>query len=306
MKYFIAGALLVLVALGTPLTLEAEEPGYKFTIENQVLIGKRLQFDVLMHNTAATDIFLGECSFVLTFNEKYFGNPEVQVVVADAAQQQGYTAQGRMVTTHELDFLAKDHLVVDVGTPELAQIPATFDVMSQKLVMVPGDANPDDPGVLVARVTMTDVTQPEEYPTLSWESHPLLPTAISAAIIDDGEVLLELITPYGEFADADGEVTVQQETSVAEQAARTALKVYPNPAREQIAITLPEPQDRVQVVLSSLLGEQVLKQVVPVSDTKMSLTLPAALPAGRYTLQVSSLAAVPIGQAVVVVAPAAP
>ncbi|MGE5807173.1 MAG: T9SS type A sorting domain-containing protein [Ignavibacteria bacterium] len=48
---------------------------FTLTIQNQTILGNEIHFDIYLLNTGTTDIYLGNSSFVFTFNSANFDNP---------------------------------------------------------------------------------------------------------------------------------------------------------------------------------------------------------------------------------------
>jgi len=93
------------------------------------------------------------------------------------------------------------------------------------------------------------------------------------------------------MVDLDGRFTYSPVLNISPQASIHSLSAYPNPFREQLAITMEAPEaDKAQLTLRNMNGQQLLRQDLSIQKGANSFPLPAMvrLPAGLYLLNIAT------------------
>jgi hypothetical protein len=165
--------MMVLVLLAALCTGQGEASAqtYMLQVANQHMSGTNFIFDIYLVRTAATDIYLGNCDFVLTFTSENFTSPVATVLSMDAALSNWYTVDPTIVSGNRI--------IVNVQ-PGFPSTPAKMLVVSQS-----------GTGSLIAEVSISGVSNPSGTAGLAWRDATPNATSLSS------------ITPVSPFLSTD-------------------------------------------------------------------------------------------------------
>ena len=127
---------------------------FTLTVQNQTVDGTDFIFDIYMVRTGDTDIYLGDCDFVLTFNNGNFTSPTTSVVTAATNLWTNYSLSPTIVSSNRI--------VLNVGKPtwnDQAQFDARVQVISTS-----GN------GTLISQIKITGITTPSGTAGLQWKT----------------------------------------------------------------------------------------------------------------------------------------
>ncbi len=125
---------------------------FEVSIQNQQVVGSELTFDIYILRTGGTNIYMGDCDFVVTFNHANFTNPTYEIVT------EGLTGFYGMGT----DIIANNRAILNIQKPFFSnqtQFNARVQVISNT-----------GSGTLVASVKITGITNPSGTAGLQWRT----------------------------------------------------------------------------------------------------------------------------------------
>ncbi len=90
------------------------------------------------------------------------------------------------------------------------------------------------------------------------------------------------------YTDTSSKLTIYSDIARAVQKPSPSVRVYPNPFRDRLFISLPLHSSRINVLVCNSLGQQVLKQELIRSGENWQLHMPGILPPGIYFLHIDA------------------
>ncbi len=153
--------LLILLLLFASITA-AQTYDFTLTVQNQQVSGSDFIFDIYMLRTGSADIYLGECDFVLTFNNGNFTSPVASVV----------TAESRIATWYTLSptIEATNRIILNVQ-----KAPFSNQTDFDNRVQVIGTSGN---GTLIAQIKITNISNAGGTAGLQWRTSDLNKTNI--------------------------------------------------------------------------------------------------------------------------------
>jgi len=130
------------------------------TIQNQTVVGSQFKFDIYVQTTSGS-FYIGNCDFVVTFNNTNFTSPTVSrsingVFLAGAGEGYGYTMSASIVSSNRI--------VLNVGAPNWGEFDQSF---FDLYVVQPSGI---EPGTRVATITVTGITNFSGTANIQWRT----------------------------------------------------------------------------------------------------------------------------------------
>lgn len=127
---------------------------FTLTVQNQTVDGTDFIFDIYMVRTGDTDIYLGDCDFVLTFNNGNFTSPTTSVVTAATRLWDNYSLSPAIVSSNRI--------VLSVGKPTWND----QEQFNDKVQVISTSGN----GTLISQIKITGITTPSGTAGLQWRT----------------------------------------------------------------------------------------------------------------------------------------
>jgi len=134
---------------------------YELYVLNQVVSGTDLQFDIYLKRTGTTAIYLGNCDFVLTFNDTNFTDPTAEII------DEGLT----VFYTFDAVIVASNRYIINLLQP-------SFSTQAQFNQRVTNISSSGD-GEYVGTFRLTGISNPPGVSGLQWRNDLPNPTIVT-------------------------------------------------------------------------------------------------------------------------------
>lgn len=152
-KLLFTKSLFIISALFIPLKAQT----FTLMVENQVIEGNEIHYDIYMQNTGTSDIYLGSSTFVLTFNGANFNNPSYIIDVQGGPGSNLRTQYNYSLAVNSLNSAS---LTI---TPPLITNQGEF---KQNIEVISNSGS----ATLIANVKITGISNPSGTSDLQWKT----------------------------------------------------------------------------------------------------------------------------------------
>ena len=146
------------------LPLFAQTPAYELRVLNESASSGSFEFEIYILRLGDTPIYLGNCNFVLTFNQQNFNNPAAETVTEGLS---GFYAISPSIPT-------AGQYYVSLGQPSFGNQTAFNAFVT--------NVSSSYPGSLVGRFRITNVSDPTGTAGLQWRNSGLNHTEVSTLL----------------------------------------------------------------------------------------------------------------------------
>jgi hypothetical protein len=159
-------AMLVLLMVGIVLTAPSIglAQTYQLQVANQTVSGSNFIFDIYLLRTGATEFYLANADFVLTFNNANFTSPAVTILAADAQLLNYGDVQGSIASANRC--------IINVAAPVVGN--------ATQLTTRALNVSATGLGSLIAHVQISGISNPTGSAGLAWRNVTPNATSLSA------------------------------------------------------------------------------------------------------------------------------
>ena len=123
---------------------------FDVSVQNQVVNGNMLTFDLYMINNGMSDLYLGHADLVLEFNSQYFTNPSIDIV--NTSLSADYLIEGKI--------LEMNRIILNILMPTIAD----QNEFNSRIQMISNTGL----GTLIASLRITGISNPSGTSGLQW------------------------------------------------------------------------------------------------------------------------------------------